>query len=880
MDDRASAGARTSIAAPRRGPASGGGTRGPLVYLIPMVLLLSGAAGLLYEVLWMKQLGYLFGNSAHASAATLSAYFIGIGLGSAWWGRRAGRMRNLLGAFALLECGIFVCAVAYFPLLKLFELAYPALHSVGAGLVVKFLLAALLVCPATFFMGGTLPVLGQLFIRSREEFGKTASLFYGINTLGAAAGALLAGFVLPPVLGYRLSYAIALFMTLIVIAIAAALARTLRPAPPAPLAETTVADGDPGTLSPGMPAILGMCFLSGLATLALEVLWTQMFAHVFQNTVYTFAAVLVVTLVCLALGAAAAHAMARRSWPPVKVLLVLLMAAGVAVACSSFLLVGLTDDLKIVTTRVGWGDYILRVFGLAFVVVGPPLFLSGIVFPYLLKVSERHASSPGRTLGGLSAMNTAGAVLGPLLAGFVILPWLGLWHSILVLALLYPLAAAVFPVSLKDVGFAWRGAALALAVVSAFLFAPGGLLKIRLREGEELVEYWNGPGGTVAVAKRGEHLAINMNGHYGLGSTDSADWEMDQARIPLLLHPRAKSIFFLGLGTGITAGEAMAPEYGLERVVACELSPEVTEAARKHFGPYTRGLFDDPRAEVIVDDGRHYLWATSEKFDIIDSDLFLVYRRGVGALYTLEHFRNAARRLEPGGIFVQWVPLYQLTEREFLIIARTMGEVFPQVTLWRNNFMVWQDVVALVGQNERAPLFGPGYAGPGREGRLRAASAVDKGYRFRADDATLLLFYCGNLSGASGLFEDSPLNTENHPLIEYMAPRSSSRQAAGEAIWFSGPHFSGFVKEMQANIPPERDPALSGMAPRERRAARAGYHLARSYLLASAFHKKVPGADESWLKLAERDWRSYLDCWLAEGPSGGDAGAGVSEEEE
>ena len=884
MDDRATVNARPSTAAPPRRSGSGGEPRGPLVYLIPAALLLSGAAGLLYEVLWMKELGYLFGNTAHASAATLSAYFIGIGLGSAWWGRRAGRIRNLLAAYALLEGGIFACAVAYFPLMKLFDLVYPALHSVGpglgVGLAVKFLLAALLVCPATFFMGGTLPILGQLLIRSREDFGKTASLFYGINTLGAAVGALLAGFLLPPLLGYRLSYAIALFMTLAAAAIATALARRRRQAPPAPLPDATGPDGDSGALSPGMPAILAMCFLSGLATLALEVLWTQMFAHVFQNTVYTFAAILVVTLVCMALGAVAANAMARRSWPPVRVLLVLLMATGVAVAWSSFLLVGLTDDLTIVTTRVGWGDYILRVFGLAFVVVGPPLFLSGIVFPYLLKVSERHASSPGRTLGGLSAMNTAGAVVGPLLAGFVLMPWLGLWHSILVCALLYPLTVAFFPVSLKHVGFAWRGVSLTLALVCAFLFAPGDLLKIRLREGEKLLEYWNGPGGTVAVVKRGEHLAINMNGHYGLGATDSADWEEDQARIPLLLHPRAKSVFFLGLGTGITAGEAMAPEYGLERVVACELSPEVVEASRKHFGPYTRGLFNDPRAEVIVDDGRHYLSATREKFDIIDSDLFLVYRAGVGSLYTLEHFRNAAARLNPGGIFVQWVPLYQLTEREFFIIARTMTEVFPQVTLWRNNFMVWQDVVALVGQNERGPLFGPGYSGPGREGRLRASSTVDRGFRFRPDEATLLLFYCGNLRGASGLFENRPLNTENHPLIEYMTPRSSSMQAADKVVWFSGPQFASFVKNMQANIPPETDPALSGLAPLERRAVRAGYHLARSYLLFSAFNNKVPGADESWLRLAEQDRRSYLGHWLAEGPPGEGAESGVRAQED
>lgn len=847
-------------------PEQGNPSAMPIAILI--LVFLSGVAGLMYEVLWMKQLGHLFGNGAHASAATLSAFFLGLGVGSAWWGRRTANMKNPVAGYALLETGVFVSALLYFPILILLQHIYPALLTLGdrlyLGLLLKFVLAALLVCPAAAFMGGTIPVIGQLLIKENIHFGRTASFIYCINTLGAATGALMAGFYLPPLVGYKTSYGIALGITATLAMAAFALAgRKPVEAKALPVRDAPQAASRKAVLNQG--PILALCFISGFGTLSLEVLWTQMLAHVYQNTVYTFATILVVTLVCMALGAGAAHGLARLDCSPVKVLLALLMATGVAIGLSSFHLMGLTDNLELVASREGWGDYVLSVFVLTFKVAGLPLFLLGVLFPYLLKVNEPHVTSAGRSLGHFSAINTAGAILGPLLTGFMLLKWVGLWHSIQVFSVLYLLMVVFFPASLKTVGLSWRGAALALSLMMAVLFDPGKLLLMRVNPGERIVEHWNSPNGTVAVVQKGPYFNIVINGHYGLGSTEAAFMEKDQTTIPLLLHPGAKSIFFLGIGTGITAGEAVSPAYGLERIVACELSPEVVTAARSHFSEFTSGLFHDPRATVVTDDGRHYLSATREKFDVIDSDLFVVYNKGAGDLYTLEHFRAAGKRLKPGGIFVQWLPLYQLTQPEFHIIAKTMVEAFPQVTLWRDHFQPWQDAIALVGQNECKPLFGPGYSGPGQQGRLAALTEA-KDAKLRPDSNTLLLYYCGNLSGAKSLFNDSPLNTDDHPVIEYLTPRSASQQAADKVVWFAGPQFVGFMEKLQSLTPPETDPALAGLAPRERQAARAGLFLARSYLLTSAYQRKIPGANESWLREAEQDYQRALRYWLDESP--------------
>lgn len=839
----------------------------PIAILI--LIFLSGVAGLMYEVLWMNQLGHLFGSGAYASSATLAAFFLGLGAGSAWWGRQTRHMKNPVAGYAMLEAGVFISALLYFPILLLLRHAYPALLSFGdrlyLGLLVKFLLAVLLVCPAAIFMGGTIPVIGQLLIKGNLRFGRTASLIYCVNTLGAALGALLAGFYLPPLVGYKTTYAIALGITAS-LALAARLLARGKPAEPVRPQVRGAAAAVPGKPFLGQGPVLALCFISGFGTLSLEVLWTQMLAHVYQNTVYTFATILVVTLVCMALGAGAAHALARQGLPPVKVLLPLLMATGLAIGLSPFHLMWATDSLRIIASHGTWGDYVWSVFVLTFKVTGPPLFLLGMLFPYLLKVNEPHVTSAGKALGHLAAVNTAGAILGPLLTGFLLLKWIGLWYSIHVFALLYPLLAVWFPASLRTVGLAWRGAAMALCVLLAIVLHPGELLLMRVEPGERIVDHWSSPNGTVAVVQNGADRNIVIDGHYGLGGTAAAALEQDQTILPLLLHPAAKSMFFLGVGTGITAGEAVAPAHGLERIVACELAPEVATAARRYFSEYTGGLFHDPRATVVTDDGRHFLAATSEQFDIIDADLFVVYNKGAGDLYTLEHFRSAARRLKPGGIFVQWIPLYQLTQPEFNIIAKTMTEAFPQVTVWRNHFRPWVDSIALVGQNESRPLCVPGYSGAGADKRQAALRGI-KDSKLRPDGNSLLLFYCGNLTGAQSLFRDSPLNTEDHPVIEYLTPRSASLQAADKVVWFAGPQFVGFMEKMQSLTLPEADPALAGLPVTERKAARAGLFLARSYLLASAYQRKVPGANEAWLRQAEQDYRQAMAYWLGEAPA-------------
>jgi spermidine synthase len=189
-----------------------------------------------------------------------------------------------------------------------------------------------------------------------------------------------------------------------------------------------------------------------------------------------------------------------------------------------------------------------------------------------------------------------------------------------------------------------------------------------------------------------------------------------QGRIPLLLFPKTESLFFIGVGTGISTGGALDQRFtSLKRIVACDLLPEVIEASRQYMTrvpdpesgrpvDFTCGLFKDKRVETVAQDGRHYLMASGETFDMINADLFLPYQSGAGSLYSREHFKSVKAALKPGGVFVQWLPLYQLTDTEFGSIARTLLDVFDTVTVWRNNFTPGNEIVALIGHRDATPL--------------------------------------------------------------------------------------------------------------------------------------------------------------------------------
>ncbi|MDP6114324.1 MAG: fused MFS/spermidine synthase [Planctomycetota bacterium] len=804
-------------------------------------LFLSGMAGLIYEVLWMKELGLLFGNTAHAAATTLTSFFLGLSAGSYYWGRRVERCRNPLRTYAFLETGVALSALAYFVILSLYRTLYPHIFGLfgeqsGLFLATKFAMSLGLLFLPSFFMGGTLPVMAQALIESSREIGIEGSLIYAINTSGAVLGAFSAGFLLPLHFGFRNSYLIAISLNLFIAAVAFVLGRN-RPAvlnasaTPTPqhsntpvLHDTLRSEFAPTPSHHQIPGYLApfLAFFTGFAALALEVLWTQMFAQVLQNSVYTFSAVLVMFLIALAAGAVLSSKLSELNVTPVAFLISLFALASLLTAATPHVLTAITHGLDYLSPRVGWWSYVGSVFYHAAIVMLAPGIVIGAVFPFLLNLyrsSEDHC--PGRTLGHLTAANTLGAIAGALTAGFVMLNVIGLWRGIYLVAAVYGLLGTLLGIVFLRHWLARIVTPVSVAFLLFVLFPAKATVLWQSEVDEELLETWESNHGIVSVVRLRSDLKIRYNNHYTLGSSVGLVEGRRQAELPLIVHGEPKSVLFIGLATGITPGASL--RFPVEQVTVCELVPDVVAASKKHFERYTNGLFTDSRVRIAIEDGRNYLAGRRETYDVIIGDLFFPWKAGSGSLYAIAHFQSVKRRLSEGGLYCQWLPLFQTSRREFSSITRTMLETFPQVTLWRGDFYQARPIVALIGHSDPSPLI--------PDVMVRSARSLAASHGQSSDSVTVarpFLYYAGNLTANREMFTGAPINTDDRPLIEYLAPMTQRNQTVGRASWLTGSDLLGLLEKLNTRTPPDKDPMLVKLTSRQKRTVQEGLKVHRS----------------------------------------------------
>lgn len=816
-------------------------TSGPTMQSAPMpkytlsflfvLFFLSGAAGLLYQVMWMKELSLLLGSSTQSAAVTTAAFFLGLGLGAQSIGKwvksrpvpRGSHLRQYLGYYAALEVAIALSALLYF-------LIYPAFNAVYASvfetlsdlpsllLLVKLLLAMALLSIPAFFMGGTLPVMAELVVDAQSAFARRVAGIYFINTLGACAGAIAGGFWLPRVLGFTQTYLIAI-ATSLMLAVAVWAFRHFVSGTPGVLKdkEKTAKPEQPkasATTSAGPMYILWISAWSGFASLALQVLWTRLFAQVLQNSTYTYSAILAVFLFALTAGAFIARKLAQRKQSP-NVLAVIMLVSGLLVALTPSLFMYLTDDMSYVGGGVALTGYIVEVIGLIALTIGPAVLVMGIGLPYLYKLAEKDVGDRyAQVVGRINSINTYAAIFGSLLAGFVLFYWLGTWQAIHSIALVYMLAALLLLVQQsRHIGrrSAFTFGATAVVII---LLNPGKLTVVPfdpINKKERVLEYWEGSAGTVAVVDKDGNLKTKLNNWYALGGSKASQMEAMQTHLPINLHGKADSVFYLGLGTGITAGTVI--DYPTQKVVVAELIKEVITASEKYFAEYNNGLFEDTRVSVVNEDGRHYLQASKEHFDLIIADLFIPWRSGVGSLYALEHYQNALARLNEKGYYVQWLPMYQISQAEFSVIAKTMTQVFPLVTAWRGDFFASKPVMALIGHKTNAGIQDQRLF---RQASLRALQNYPT-----TSQVPLLSHYVGQVRPELPFVADAPINSDDNPIIEYQAPVSHRAEKNGQLKWLTGADLLAVMRQMQS----PQDTFLQGISEREAKAVYAGYFL-------------------------------------------------------
>jgi len=736
--------------------------------------LASGAASLIYEAVWLRWFRLLFGNTAYAASATLTAFFAGMALGAWWFGRRAARSPRPLVTYAWIEAATGATALLVPLAVAAYEPLYASLYEQFSDqravfVAVKFALALAAVIPTATLLGGTLPMLATAFIRDPAHLGRGVGLLYACNTLGAALGSAAGSLWLPEALGVTGAYAAAIALSLAVAATAGWMA-THRSSLAAP---ATV---------PGIPAgsaprrWLGLAFLSGFGVLAFEVLLIQTLGLALENSVYSFGAVLIVVLLTLA-AAAAAIAALPMSWTARRWQSLL----SAALLVESLLLLGL--PWAILTWTGGLARYAPATFGnglaLAAGFGGLVLLVAGTVLPLSFRLVPGGAVGP--RVGGLLAANTLGGIAGSLVASFVLLDGLGLWASMSLLAALYAGGACAFAPSRTFQLGTLTAAGAAAAVTFLSDADPRTLPVTHLRPNQRLVAVEEGAHGIVAVVdvlnRRFERdRRLQVDGRYTLSGALARQHQERLGHLPLLLHGRPRRALYVGSATGETASAAML--HPLDEVTLVELVPEVQELAAIHFAEHNRGIYSHERTRVVVEDGRNHLRGAPELYDVIVFDLFVPQRPGVGAMYSVDNFRAVRERLRPGGLLCVWLPVHQLDSTLFGLVAESFLAVFPEATLWRGDFFTALPTAALVGFRDAPPSAAALSEAASRLGE----HGVDD--RWLADPRGLWMLYQGPLAAVGATSAEGP-HRDDRPLFEYLAGRSNpaKRHAFRRRVW-------------------------------------------------------------------------------------------------
>ena len=756
---------------------------------------LTGFSGLLYEVLWTRELTVVFGNTVAATSTVLAAYMGGLALGSYVFGRMADRVRKPLLLYGALEALVAASALLFpvvlhasVPLLQgLYRSGH--LHSLYA---VRFLIAFLFLFIPTGAMGGSLPALGRLLARV-DDAGRTLAFLYGVNTLGATAGTFAAGFWIIPELGLSGALWVAVVLNL---AVAGASVLVSRWTPPLEKWARASAQ-DPRAKSAGdssdrlvIRLALSAFLVSGALALALEVLWTRSLLLVFGSTVYSFTAMLGVFLVGLALGSAVFGLLVNSFEKPLWALGLVEGGIALVTLVSISRVNGLPSAFLdgLIAHGFTWDSYMVQKLLIAAGILFPVSFLFGATFPIVARIEVSMEDRIGSQVGVLYAFNTLGAIAGSLLSGFVLLPALGLQRSLTLVALL-ALALGVLLVLVRPRGTPLlprlaAGVLLAALGIGAALLTPPWDQKILsagvyFRPGTYLspdnkhnlidqalgdlkvLDYIEGVTETAAVVQTPYGRMFLVDGKVE-AATDLVDMRLQrlQGHLPMLLAPRHGKAINIGLGCGITLGSLKV--HPLKELQCVELEKDIQRTA-KYFAEQNHHVLDNRRLKIIINDGRNHLLLTDQKYDVITSDPFEPLVGGAASLYTEDHFRNGKARLTEGGIFCQYLPMYQLSPEDYRMIVRTFCRVYPHVTFWYTG----TDTILVGSQTPQKISLA----------ELSSRMAIPEVKESLADigitDPVQLLqtFVCdpGKLPEISGR---GRVNTDRHPYVEFSAPRS------------------------------------------------------------------------------------------------------------
>jgi len=753
---------------------------------LPGLLLLfvgSGCAALIYEIVWFQLLQLVIGSSSISLGILLGTFMGGMCLGSLLLPRIISARQHPLRVYALLELGIGACGLLILVSMPLVGGIYTAWAGEGTmGIIFRAVVAGVCLLPPTMLMGATLPAISR-WVKATPEGVAWLGFFYGGNIGGGVVGSLAAGFYLLRVFDVATATLVAVALNVAVFAVASLLARQTQYEADAPPAAMAGAIG-------AWPVYVSIA-LSGTTALAAEVIWTRLLSLHFGATVYTFALILAVFLIGLGIGSTAGANLARSSPSPRRALGWCQLFICAALAWAAY---QLTESLpywpinpSIATTP--WFTMQLDFVRCVWVVL-PGAVLWGASFPLALAAVAATEQDAARLAGGVYAANTVGAIAGALVTSFILIPWIGTSHSEQVIIIVSALSALLMlepsfttaktPSATSAFSAVSGTILLAIAMIAAGMLArsihplPGLLVAYgrysATRVGQaDIIYVGEGLNASVAVSELSNGVRNYHNAGKVQASSEPQDMRLQRmlGHLTTLIPASPKKVLVIGCGAGVTAG-AVSVDPAVEHETIAEIEPLVPRVVSTYFSEHNFDVVRNPKVHVRIDDARHFVETTSERFDAVTSDPLDPWVKGAAMLYTAEFFDLVKKHLNPGGVVTLFVQLYESNTEAVKSEIGTFLEAFPNGVVFGNtNEGKGYDLV-LLGQVQptkidvdavQAKLQRPEYAPLQRSLReIGMNSAVD-----------LFATYAGRKPDLEPWLRNAQINHDRNLRLQYLA---------------------------------------------------------------------------------------------------------------
>jgi spermidine synthase len=754
--------------------------------VLPALLLLfvgSGCAALIYEIVWFQLLQLVIGSSAVSLGVLLGTFMGGMCLGSLFLARVISQRHHPLRVYAFLELGIALVAILLLFGMPLLGGIYIAWGGTGvSGILLRGIAASICLLPPTLLMGATLPAMAR-WVESTPEGVSWLGFFYGGNIGGGVIGCLLAGFYLLRVHDIAVATFVAVGLNVLVASLALVIAKA---APHVPATETA-----PATAlehAPDAWPVYVAIGLSGMTALGAEVIWTRLLSLLFGATVYTFSLILAVFLFGLGIGSSIGSAIAARiARPRLALGWCQLLLCG-AIAWTAYML---TQSLPYwpINPSIStdpWFNFQLDIVRCIWAIL-PGAILWGASFPLALASVASGGKDPARLVGGVYAANTLGAIVGSVTASLLLVVWLGSQRAQQVLVLVSAISAllmfesAAVDSSGKKSRFQFVGTLLlAAAMGSAVLLArtihavPGilvayGRYAATRIGGAEIIYVGEGWNASVAVSRLSNGVLNYHNAGKVQASSEPQDMRLQRmlGHMTTLIPPKPESVLVIGCGAGVTAG-AVSVDPNVKSLTIAEIEPLVPRVVSKYFSAYNFAVVDNPKTHVVLDDARHFLLTTHQKFDAITSDPLDPWVKGAAMLYTKEFFETAKAHLNPGGAVTLFVQLYESNSAAVKSEIATFLEVFPGGVVWGNtNNGAGYDLV-LLGQAEPTRIDVEAV-----QAKLTASTMAPVAQSLREigmfSAVDLFSNYAGMKSDLAPWLADATINRDRNLRLQYLA---------------------------------------------------------------------------------------------------------------